>query len=124
MSMTQTITPIGPGFFQGTWTVTGSATVKQTYDPLTAGEYLREAVAAAPGIAPPDANSYELAAAAADFLLQLRETSDATSSQNLPLRNAEYAMRGFAGTQLGLLDFKSGADLSNEGGPGSRFTTH
>lgn len=87
----------------GNWALQGSAAINQIYQPKTTAEYVRDAIAVS-GSDVSRANS-----GYADIIL-LRDTSAATASKNLALRDAEYFLRGYAGGASNLgepVDFSS-----------------
>lgn len=88
---------VGVGNFSGAYSFSGQITATIAYNPFTAKEYIREAVAFARANQDPGISNYDTANLAISYIDNLRESSPETSGQNEQLRNAEYALRGYAG---------------------------
>lgn len=109
------ITAVATG---GSWSVAGTVNLDQQYTPFSTKRYLQDAIKTSGGSDLTRANN------GYSGIIELRETSSETASQNLNLRDAEYYLRGFAGGEANVvnkIDVSSfGAffnDVANRTGP-------
>jgi uncharacterized repeat protein (TIGR03803 family) len=110
------------GDLTGNYVLSGSISVSEVYTPLTAAQYLANAIA-------PYQNQSDFQAAnnALADIINLRQTDATSSADDLALRDAEYFLRGYIGS-VGLISGQFSSvdggvaanivnDVGNKGGP-------
>jgi hypothetical protein len=103
LSVTDSGSSSGGFSFSGNYTFSGTAAVHMTYQPFSTSQYVSEAISNSP-----QGGGTSTGFPAYIFLTALRQSSPITSSSNLFLRDAQYAVAGYnAGAELSLA-------LSNE----------